>query len=375
MLGFIQNLFGLQRVLAPPAHPIGVDFGTDSLRLAQVQEDGSDFKLCAAASVEVPPEVRADADLRLKFFALSTAHLLAQAPFRGRQAVLGLPASVVHIQQLSLRPMDDTELKDTVFREARRQFPFDPSHALVRHSVAGKYQQYKSILQDPTLQRVIVMAADTRWVKRYIAAAQAARLNIVAMNFQPMALLDCFAHIYRRTHEAESTHFYVDVGSSGTRAMVARGTHLLFARNIAIGGDHLTRSVAESLGIGFHDARTLRIKLGAGPATQADRVEAAIYHTMEQLIRELDACRKDHESTFPEFPIKQLVFVGGEARQGNLCQHIAKQLDLPCQTGDSLCRMAGNSKIGIESAIDRRHSQPAWAAAIGLSIGPATDEE
>lgn len=375
MLGFMQNFFGLQRVLAPPVHPIGVDFGTDSLRLAQVQQDGSDFKLRAAASVEVPPDVRADVDLRLKFFAQSTAHLLAQAPFRGKQAVLGLPASVVHIQQLSLRPMDDKELKEAVFCEARRQFPFDPSHALIRHAVAGQFQQYTSILQDPTVQRVIVMAADTRWVKRYIAAAQAARLSVVAMNFQPMALLDCFAHVYPAANELESTHFYVDLGSSGTRAMVARGTHLLFARNIAIGGDHLTRLVAESLGIGFHDARTLRIKLGAGPATQADRVESAIYHTTEELIHELDLCRQDHESAFPGFPIKQLVFVGGEARQSNLCQRIARQLGLPCQTGDSLCRMAGDGKIGIESAIDRRHSQSAWATAIGLSIGPAAGDE
>jgi hypothetical protein len=32
--------------------------------------------------------------------------------------------------------------------------------------------------------------------------------------------------------------------------------------------------------------------------------------------------------------------------------------------------MVRNSRIGIESAIDRRHPQPAWAAAIGLTIGP-----
>jgi hypothetical protein len=37
--------------------------------------------------------------------------------------------------------------------------------------------------------------------------------------------------------------------------------------------------------------------------------------------------------------------------------------------------MMWNSKIGIESAIDRRHPQPAWAAAIGLSIGPAVTSE
>jgi len=67
------------------------------------------------------------------------------------------------------------------------------------------------------------------------------------------------------------------------------------------------------------------------------------------------------------------VFVGGEARLESLCQHIAGRLNLPGQTGDSLCRMARNSKVGVEAAIDRRHPQPAWAAAIGLSMGPGNN--
>ena len=36
-------------------------------------------------------------------------------------------------------------------------------------------------------------------------------------------------------------------------------------------------------------------------------------------------------------------------------------------------RMARESDVGIESGIDRRQPQPAWAVAIGLSLGPAGD--
>ena len=219
------------------------------------------------------------------------------------------------------------------------------------------------------------MAADMRWVKRYIAAAQDGRLNVVAMNVQPLALLDCFAHIHRRKSELESTRFYIDLGSCGTRAIIARGTRLLFARNIPIGGDHLTRSVAESLGIGFHDARTLRVKLGAGPRSEAGLVDLAFQDALDELIRELDLCRRDHESAFSQLPVERLIFVGGEARQRGLCKRIAKRLGLPSQIGDSLRRMACHSKTGIEIAIDRRHPQPAWAAAIGLSMGPAATDE
>ncbi len=368
MLGFVQNIFGLREIIAPPSHPMGVDFGADCLRIAQVRQCRRDFNLRAAAFADVPPDVRADPGLHLAFFARTVPQLLAQAPFRGREAVLGLPASVVHIQNLTLPPTPEKDLKDAIVREAGRRLPFDPSHALIRHTVVGEMRE------TPGLQ-VIAMAADSRWVNKYIEAARAARLNVVAMNVQPLALLDCFARAHRRTSELESTRFYIDIGSSGTRAMIARGTRLLFARNIFVGGDHLTRSVAESLGIGFHDARMMRIKLCASPHAQAGGVDSALQHPLDELIRGLELCRRDHQAAFPEFPVERLVFVGGEARQRGLCKRIAKRLGVPGQTGDSLRRMALSGRIGIESAIDRRHPQPAWAAAIGLSIGPAASGE
>ena len=64
------------------------------------------------------------------------------------------------------------------------------------------------------------------------------------------------------------------------------------------------------------------------------------------------------------------MFVGGEARQTWLCQGIAREMMLSAQLGDPLVRMAKTTEIGIESGIDRKQPQPAWAVAIGLSMGP-----
>jgi type IV pilus assembly protein PilM len=375
MFGFVQSIF------APPAYPIGVDFGTDALRMAQVQIEGGDFKLLAAAAVEIPAKVRGDTEARLEFFAEQGRHLLNTGKFRGRRAVLGLPPSVVHTQQFALEPMDEKSLAEAIeacAKEKQEQqlklklelkLPFDTGRALLRHTVAGQTGDG----DDPRL-RVIVMAADRQWISLFLAAARRARLDVVAMNMQPLALLDCFANVYRRTAEQQSVRLYVDIGSSGTRAYIAKGTHLLFARDLGVGGDHLTRAVAESLAISFQDARTLRIKLcasaGAVAGAKGAQVEAVCRQASEELIQDLDRCRREHELAFPHLAVNRLIFVGGEARHEGLCRHIAESLNLPGQTGDSLCRMARNSRIGIESAIDRRHPQPAWSAAIGLSMGP-----
>ena len=358
MFGFVQHIF------APPAHPIGVDFGVGTLRLAQVQTEGDDFKLLAAASAEVPPDIRENADARLQFFAETARNLLVHGKFHGRRAVLGLPSSVVHIQHLTIEPVEEKLQKDAILAQARLKLPFEAAHALLRYSVAGPSPDKN----DPRLH-VVVMAADTRWVNQYIAAAKKARLDVIAMNMPQLALIDCFTSVYRRAADKQSVRMYVDIGGSGTRVTIAQATRLLFARNLAIGGDHLTSAVSEAMGISLQNARTIRLKLGAG-GVENDLVDAVCRLGIENLANELDRCRKEHEALFPNLKVQRLIYVGGEARLETLCGQISEQLNLPGQVGDSLCRMVRNSRIGIESAIDRRYPQPAWAAAIGLTIGP-----
>jgi Tfp pilus assembly PilM family ATPase len=111
-------------------------------------------------------------------------------------------------------------------------------------------------------------------------------------------------------------------------------------------------------------------KLPADPAEQTVLVEEAIHEPLVRLIEELGLCRRYYEATFQNKPVEKLIFVGGEAKQRRLCQHIARDMSLAAQVGDPLVRMGRISEIGIETGIDRRQPQPGWATAIGLSLGP-----
>ena len=363
MIGFVQN------ILAPPSHPIGVDFGSDCLRIAQVQQDGDDFKLLAAASAEIPAEVRGDPEAWLQFFAESAKDLMAQGQFRGRRAILGLPSAVVHTFQLALEPVSEETLKGAILQASKTKLPFDPAQALVRHIVVGKTKG------DTPRTHVVVMAADTRWVNGFLDAARQAKLDVIGLNMQPLALLDCFANVYRRTSEQRSVRLYVDFGGSGTRAVIAQGTQLLFVRNIPIGGDHLTLRRGRRTGHQPSRCPNAPNQALRGSTDEGERVMNLCKQASENLIFALDQCRREHEAIFDDLRVQRLVFIGGEARLEDLCADIADRLRLPGQTGDSLCRMTRNSRIGIESAIDRRHPQPTWAAAIGLSMGPTEAAE
>jgi len=426
MLGFINSWFG------PPANPIGVDFGSESLKMAQVQVTGGEHRLIAAASADVPSHARTDPQARAAFFAHTARDLLAQGAFRGRAAVLALPAASMFIQHLRIPRLDDEATRKALVWEARGKLPIDPNHALMRHVVAGEIYED----QEPK-NEIILMAAAREMVNQFLGAAGRAKLDVVGMNVEPLAVVNCFAHVYRRKADADLTSCYVDIGAAGTRAFVARGAQLLFARSIPVGGNHFARATAAALGVNIEDAKLMRMRLasmqpsatdreerhavqpearaaagadvdnsfallgaglaaaekraGAGtavaPAAKAAaagrprgatmtveeelaRVDVACQEPLAKLIDELDLCRRYYEATFPQKPVDRLIFIGGEARNRALCQRIAQQMGLAAQVGDPLVRMGRTTDVGVESGIDRRQPQPGWTVAIGLSLGP-----
>lgn len=250
MLSFVQSWF------APATAPIGVDFGSDCLRMAQVELIGNEHHLVAAAKADVPTHVRNDPAARFAFFAETVRDLLTQNNFRGRRVVLSLPASLMHIQHLRVPKMDEEALKKGLVWEARGKLPFDPTQAVLRHLIAGEVYHD----QEPKYE-VILLAARRDLVDQYLAAANKAKLTIASMNVEPKATVDCFSHIYRRQSDVEATTCYVDIGCTATRATIAKGGKIQFARVIPIGGEHFSRAVATAFRIPLEQARQMRLQV------------------------------------------------------------------------------------------------------------------
>ncbi len=319
--------------------------------------------------------------------------------------------------------MDEEATRKALPWEARGKLPIDPSQALLRHLVAGEIYHD----QDPK-NEIILMAAAREMVNQFLEAAGRAKLNVIGMSVEPLAIVHCFAHIYRRKSDADVVNCFVDLAASATRAIIARGSHVMFARVIGVGGEHFNRATAEAMKISQEDARLLRMRMshlqpsasereekhdvggvglgevaesgraawkpadgavavaeveapavnvavsGAGDAVSEQRqlreVEQACRGPLNKLVEELDLCRRYYEATFPNKPVERLIFIGGEARHRGICQYLAQQLGLAAQVGDPMVRMGRVSDVGIESGIDRRQPQPGWTVPIGLSLGP-----
>ncbi|MBV8780819.1 MAG: pilus assembly protein PilM [Phycisphaerae bacterium] len=354
--------------------------------MAQIQFSGAEARLIAAASVDVPAPVRDDPAERLEFLTDCCADLLRTEHFRGRRAILSLPAAYTFIQQLTVPTADDSHTRRAVIDAVRDYMPIDSDDTLIRHepieqSLAGR-------------REVIAVGAARSTVIEFLKSAQAAGLDVIAMKTEPSALTDFYLHTYRRYTDRHATTCLIDLGYSGSRAFILRDGKLVMASALPFGGRQLTEAVAVQLHISPEAARMVRLKHSRGDATAVSMreqhvlyvapplnvdaprqdehaaVEQACHPIVRSLSQGLDRCRIDFESGDSGSRIDRLLFIGGESRDRRLCEGISRYLGITACTGDPLLRMGRISDVCVDSGIDRRQPQPAWAVAIGLSLGP-----
>lgn len=400
--------------------PIALDLGAESIKLLQIIPDDPP-KLVAAASIDIPYDARKNAELHRTFVSSALKELLRDGKFKGRRAIAAISASHSHVQHVRLAKGDPTMIEQMLEIELRGRVPFYPAGMVIRHVPVCEL-----VADGQAKQEVICFAASREAVLRQVGMARAAGLDVVGMHCEPVAILASFAHLFRRAEDVNRTTLFLDMGAATTKALIAHGKQIVFAKTIQVGGDHFVRQLSDRMKIEPAAAKLLRNQqateaaqavpptaqdqpavstqngarrqythnLGAPLAgspqpqdTQGTATSAATAtvdapapagaialaddaELLETLVDELQLCLGYHGSVFADRPVEKIVFLGGESRQLGTCQHIAKALRLPAQLGDPLARLVRSPGTAPPSGVDLRQPQPGWSVPLGLCLLP-----
>ena len=354
------------KVLKTRVMPIGIDLGTATLKLAQLRQVQGQLELAAAARAEMPQPCRNDERKRMKFLAERLNGLLKEKPFKGRRCIISLPAASTFVQHVRTAKMPPEQLGTALRFELEGKLPFDSADAIIRYVVAGE------LGGDPQAsQEVIVLAASEQVVDSYLELAQHARLELIGLNVEPCAIVQCFARLFKRAEDANQVTLFLDLGQAVTQVVIVRGPHMVFARNVMFGAEQIDEAAAAATGMSAAQVSQIRqnVHNASEAAPEAEKVYAAVTKALGSLLEEVTKCLRYFESTFPSSRADRVVFLGGQALDRRLCQMMAQRLNLPAQIGDPFARIGQAGGMELDNGPDRRQTQPAWAVAVGLSLG------
>ncbi|HEV7300384.1 MAG TPA: pilus assembly protein PilM [Tepidisphaeraceae bacterium] len=360
------------RLTRAQVQPVGVDLGTDSIKMLQLEIVDGSLSVVAAARAPMPDEVRAaPLEDRMSVAAGLVKGLLRQNPFVGRNVVLALPREMVHVKNLRMAPLPDTELPAAIRAEATNLFPIDIDidSAQVRHLLAGEVRQGGEARQE-----VIVLAARNDDVDGFVERFHSSGAVIQSLDVEPCAAYRSVERFIRRQDDEQDVNVLIDIGARQTLVVIGRGRSVSFVKSIDIGGDHLNDVVAKKLGLDPAESRTLRRRLGdTGGATGAqDPVRQAVHDVersvIEDLIREVGLCLRYYSVTFRGSRPTRVRLTGGEAADPSVQALMNAALPMPVEAA----RPLHSVNISRMKASDRRGSLAEWSVALGLSLKATT---
>ncbi len=302
--------------------PIGIDTSGSVLRLVQLDaHNGNGVSLIAGGSRHCPPGMIPGSAAWQRWAISAIKAIVSEKRFRGKELSASIPATDVFIDYLKM-PKNSKSGDDALMEKVAQRLPFDPADSMMKIIATEQ-------------DNVIVIAAEREKINRYLAVYEKTSLNVKSMAVWPTAIINSYVNFFgRREVDRDLPVLLLDIEPHCTNVVICRDRNLLFAHSIAIGSARLHSQQAE-------------------PA-------------INQLLRELDQCRKQFSAMYKDVKIARLIFVSGQAVDKDVCSAIAKNLRVPAQMGD--CLKATEIAGAAESAIDRRDNKLNWATAFGLSL-------
>ncbi|MBN1942014.1 MAG: pilus assembly protein PilM [Phycisphaerae bacterium] len=341
-----------------PAHvapkktlPIGVELGSSAAKLVQLKGTSEGVELSAFGAVTIPPILRGDLSRRLAFLSEQLPIILKSERFKGRKCIFALPAENSFVRHVRVRLSDTRSLESAVRRVARDELPYPVHDAVLRHIVAGNVHR-----NGEAWKEVIVVAVPNHTMDAYLTMTSRAGLEVVGVNVEPIAIVECFTGLFDLTEPADRAVLYLDLGYDGVQVIIARGQHLVFARNLLFSNDRavpdLDKSTAAEISLTPVEENTG----GPPPLTEAQ---------LQEICEEIEKCLRYYAYTFHAEMVDRLLLTGDRAVDGALCRRLAQGLNLTAQMGDPLRGLQGAKQMENGRTFP---PCPGLAIGVGLSL-------
>lgn len=358
--------------------PIGIHMDLEHVHMAQFEQTDDGVRLVAKASqwyapipevldariADAPsPTVDREVESRYGEARQFIKRALGEHGFRGKEAVVSLPADLLAIRHLRVASAQPDELAAALPWELQGKLPFDPRAAVVRHIVSGSIAENNETKQD-----VIVMAAPRSAVEKHVGAMEKIGLKITGVGAEPCSM--CYPYSYVAMHtppgkDGHASKMLVYLAPVHTHVAIVRGQELMFVKDIEQGTEHVARALAEERDIPTAKARELRAGWReAAPekrdaATQeAVKAYSEVRFTIDRFVDELESCMRYHTSLAGGAQIDEVAFVGPEARDRALVRVLGSNLGAECHVANPL-------ETVTETECE---PEPELAVALGLSL-------
>jgi type IV pilus assembly protein PilM len=252
-------------LFSKPKSHLGVDIGTSNIKIVQLRPHESKFVLETYGLVNVAYQLsNKDSGSAIDHTADVLKKLLAQSQVTTNKIVASLPNSVVFTSVIEIPKIPDDEVRSAVESEAKKYIPLPLEEVAL--SWITIEEKKKSVNLDTNLgtisnpdtkhMKILLTAVPTIVVDNYLKVFNMAGLEPLALEIEALALIRSLVG------EDMDSLLVIDIGAKNTSINLVDNGYLKLSKNLAVGGDTITTSVAQSLNVSFIRAEQFKKDFG-----------------------------------------------------------------------------------------------------------------
>jgi type IV pilus assembly protein PilM len=364
--------------LCGDADVIGLDVGSHTIKVVQLDDERGGLVLRKAGSRPTPPEtVKGGVIADTTAVAQAISSLLSALEINATQVVAGVAGPTVVVRQLQMPAMSERQLRKSIQWEARSYVSFPVEDSVLEFQVLGQ--------REGGQLDVMLVATPRDMVDTRVEAIERAGLEPVAIELEPFATMRSVLEFAGAPPFEQETIALVDIGASFTEINIVKDRRFVLTRTIPIAGNGMTDAIASALAMDNDKANALKetaMQVVCGEEERAtldpfaQQASRAVEPLLDELIREIrrSLAYYDYQQQSPtdgddpqRVPgVNRIIVSGGSAKMAGLSAYFQAQLGVPVEVAQVLA--SGRIQTpGLSQEYLDEHS-PTLVVATGLAL-------
>ncbi|RJR30412.1 type IV pilus assembly protein PilM [Candidatus Microgenomates bacterium] len=334
---------------------VGLDIGTKSIKVVELNQDGNKFSLKSAGAVGyvgAPIEPNLQDEKEIAALGSIIKKLMQDAKVTGKDVSISLPESQVFTRMLKFPMLTDQEISSAVKWEAEEYIPIPLKEAIVEHSILDRLES-----SNPPQVVVLLIAVLKTLVEKYVEVVNAAGLNVISVETELLSMVRSLA-------VPEKTIMVVDFGAKSTDIAVARNMQLYFSRSIPTAGDAFSRAVGQALGVNMQQAEQYKRAYGLSEGQLEGKVGRAIAPILKVVSEEIKKASHYYQMEVKADPVEMVMLAGGSAGIPGMAPMLSNLLNIEVTIGSPFTRVT----VDPTSASSLANYAPLYSVAVGLAM-------
>ena len=346
---------------------VGLDIGGTAVRAAAVDSAKGGRILRRFAEMPLPAGAVASGEIVDEgAVAEAVTALWKRSKLPNKRVVLGTANNRLVVRRVDVPQMEEDELAESLPFQVQDAIPISVDEAVLDFV---PLEQFTTPDGEPMMS-ILVVAIHREIVNTLQRVAQTAGIRLEAIDLQAFGLV-------RATFGIEPAignplQAVIDIGSTLTQVVIARGGVAEFVRLLPRGGDDFTETLMDGMGMSLEDADEAKRRIGIAAegvpeGTDDDTaIERLLTRQGDSLIEEIRGSITFYLSQAGDRELSRLVVSGNGARLPHLANRLGQAVGVPVQPAKVLDHVdLGRIQLTEQ---DLLNAQPVLPVSVGLGL-------